>query len=189
MNKAAFLDKDGTINEDVGYLNHPHQVRLLPGSAEAIKMLNDAGFKVIVISNQSGVARGILSEDMMQSIDKTLQKEVLKGGGYIDGIYYCPHHPEHGIYPYKLECDCRKPHNGLIKKASKKHDIDLKRSFMIGDRLSDIETGRQSGIKTILVLTGEGKKAKESKEMSALSPDHVAKDLYSAVKWILERKN
>ena len=187
MNKAVFLDRDGTINEDIGYLNHPSQLKLLPKSAEAIKLLNEAGFKIITISNQSGVARGILTEDMLQTIDKKLQKEVLKGGGYIDGMYYCPHHPEHGVYPYKLECECRKPHNGLIKKASKEYGIDTKISYMVGDKLSDIETGKKSGTKTILVLTGKGKKASESKEIKELEPDHIAKNLYDAVKWILKK--
>jgi len=188
MNKAVFLDKDGTINEDIGYINHPDQIKLLPRSADAIKLFNEAGYKVIIISNQSGIARGMLSEDMLQSIDKKLQKEVLKGGGYIDGIYYCPHHPEHGVYPYKLQCECRKPHNGLIKKASKKHDIDLNDSVMIGDKLSDIEAGKKSGTKTVLVLTGSGKKANESKELEKMKPDYIAENLYNAAKWVLEGK-
>ncbi|MFC1559863.1 D-glycero-beta-D-manno-heptose 1,7-bisphosphate 7-phosphatase [Candidatus Margulisiibacteriota bacterium] len=188
MNKAVFLDRDGTINEDTGYLSHPSELKMIPKSAEAIRHLNEAGFKVFTISNQSGVARGYFSEDMLQSIDKKLQKEVLKGGGYIDGIYYCPHHPEHGVHPYKMQCECRKPHNGLIKKAAKKFDIDLGHSYMIGDKLTDIQTGKKSGMKTALVLTGRGKKESESKGFGGAKPDHVAKDLYTAVKWVLEDK-
>lgn len=117
MNKAVFLDRDGTIVEDVGYMNSPEQIQFIPGSIEAIKILNEAGYKVVVISNQAGVARGLVTEDMLQTIDKTLHKWILNGGAHLDGIYYCPHHPEHGVYPYKQACECRKPHPGLIKKS------------------------------------------------------------------------
>ena len=115
MNKAVFLDRDGTIIEDVGYLNSPDQIQFIPGSIEAIKKLNLAGFKVIVVTNQAGVARGLIAEDMLQTIDKTLAKQILSGGAHLDGIYYCPHHPDHGLYPYKQNCNCRKPNPGMLK--------------------------------------------------------------------------
>ena len=181
MNKAVFLDKDGTINEDTGYISHYHDLKLLPHSAEAIKLLNEAGYKVIVISNQSGVARGYLGEDMLQTLNKTLQKKLLSKGAYLDEIYYCPHHSEHGVYPYKTECDCRKPNIGLIKKAVKKHDLDLSRSFMVGDHSGDIEAGRKAGAKTVLVLSGH-----EKESDLKIKPDHTTKDLLEAVKWILK---
>jgi len=190
MNKAAFLDKDGTINEDVGYLDDPNKLVLLPRAAEAIKRLNEHGFKVIIISNQSGIAKGILTEDILQTIDKKLQKELLKLGAYVDAIYYCPHHPEHGLYPYKKVCQCRKPHPGLVKRAEKEHNIDLKSSYFVGDKLSDIETGKAVGIKTILVLTGKGKETKQEQGFSENKPDYEAPDLFHAVNWIIEdRKN
>jgi D-glycero-D-manno-heptose 1,7-bisphosphate phosphatase len=183
MQPAVFLDRDGTIIEDVGYVSTPAQLRFIPGSIESIRMLNDAGYKVIVITNQSGVARGILSEDMLQTIDKIIRKQILSGGGHIDDIYYCPHHPEHGVYPYRQACECRKPHPGLIKKATAEHALDLSASFLVGDKSSDMETGKHAGIKTILVETGYGSK---EKEVLKEHPDHFAKNLADAVKWILK---
>lgn len=188
MNKAVFLDKDGTINFDVGYLNDPSHLKLIPGSSEAIKMLNKAGFKVVVISNQSGVARGILSEDILQSVDKKLQKELLKEGAFVDAIYYCPHHPEHGVYPYRKACECRKPHNGLVKKAVKNLDIETSRSFFVGDKVSDIETGVNSGTKTVLVLTGKGRESLDREELKKIKPTHIAENLLDAAKWILSNE-
>ncbi len=185
MHKAVFFDKDGTINEDPGYLKHYQDLKLLPHAAAAIKLLNEAGFKVIVASNQSGVARGMLSEDMLQAINKTLQKKILSKGAHIDDIYYCPHHAEHGVYPYRTECDCRKPAPGLIKKAVKKYGIDLAKSFMVGDTLADIETGKKANLKTILVLTGKGKET-EKNLVNDHKPDHTAEDIMGAVKWILK---
>ncbi len=180
MNKAVFLDKDGTIVEDVGYMNSHRQVKLFPGSAAAIKKLNEAGYKVIIISNQAGVARGLVTEDMIQTIDKTINKQLLSGGAHLDATYYCPHHPEHGHYPYKQACECRKPKTGLIDKAQKKFDLDLTSSFMIGDKATDIECGRQAGIKTIMVKTGYG-------EVDKAKPDHVADNLAGAVEWLLQQ--
>jgi D-glycero-D-manno-heptose 1,7-bisphosphate phosphatase len=183
VNKAVFLDRDGTIVEDVGYLNTPLQLQFIPGSIEAIKKLNEAGYKVVVITNQAGVAKGLITEDMLQTIDKTLHKWLLNGDAHLDGLYYCPHHPEHGVYPYKQACECRKPHPGLIRKAEKDLNIDLSQSFMIGDKASDIEAGKRAGTKTIFVLSGRGL---EEQEKLNGNPDHIAKNLLKAVKWILE---
>lgn len=182
MNKAVFLDRDGTIVEDVGYMNSPDQIRFIHGSIEAIKKLNEAGYKVVVITNQAGVARGLITEDMLQTIDKTLHKWILNGGAHLDGIYYCPHHPEHGVYPYKQVCECRKPHPGLIKRAHRDLDIDLSQSFMIGDKATDVEAGRSAGTKTVFVLSGRGK---QEKARLNGKPDHIADNLLAAVKWVL----
>ncbi len=182
MNKAVFMDRDGTIVEDVGYMNSPEQIKFIPGSIEAIKMLNQAGYKVVVITNQAGVARRLITEDMLQTIDKTLHKWILNGGAHLDGIYYCPHHPEHGLYPYRQICECRKPHTGLIKRAHRDLNIDLSQSFMIGDKATDVEAGKRAGTKTILVLTGRGK---NEKEMLKEKPDHIAENLLDAVKRVL----
>jgi D-glycero-D-manno-heptose 1,7-bisphosphate phosphatase len=181
MNKAVFLDRDGTIIEDVGYLSSPEQIKFIPGSIDAIKSLNQSGYKVIVISNQSGVARGHFSEDMLQTVDKVVHRGLLHGGAHVDAHYYCPHHPQHGVYPYKQECDCRKPNTGLVKQAAKKFDIDLKSSFMIGDKATDIELGKRSGVKTAMVRTGYGVKELEK----AKDPDKIAENLAEAVKWVL----
>jgi D-glycero-D-manno-heptose 1,7-bisphosphate phosphatase len=184
MNKAVFLDRDGTIIADVGYLNTPDDIKFIPGSLEAIKMLKEADYKVVVITNQAGVARGLVTEDMLQTIDKVMHKWILNSGTHLDGIYYCPHHPEHGHYPYKQACACRKPHPGLIKKAQRDLDIDLSGSFMVGDKASDVDAGKTAGVKTVFVLSGP-----HSKDTSKNPPDHVAKDLREAVKWILNGKH
>ncbi len=184
MNKAVFLDRDGTIVEDVGYLNNPQQLKFIPGSIEAIKKLNEASYKVVVITNQAGVARGLITEDMLQTIDKTLHKWLLNGGAHLDGIYYCPHHPEHGVHPYKQECECRKPHPGLIKKAEKDLDIDLSQSWMIGDKYSDMLDGKRAGTKTIFVTSGRGQ---EEKKKIKEKPDHIAENLAAAVDWLLKK--
>ena len=182
MNKAVFLDRDGTIVEDVGYMNSPQQIQFISGSIEAIKKLNDAGYKVIIITNQAGVAHGLVTEDMLQSIDKALHKGLLHGGAHLDAIYYCPHHPEHGVYPYKQACECRKPHPGLILKAQKQFDLDLSQSFMIGDKATDIEAGKSAGTKTIMVMTGRGQ---EEKANLKNQPDYFADNLLAAAKSLL----
>ncbi|MDD5382045.1 MAG: D-glycero-beta-D-manno-heptose 1,7-bisphosphate 7-phosphatase [Candidatus Margulisbacteria bacterium] len=182
MNKAVFLDRDGTIVEDVGYLNTPEQIKFIPGSIAAIKKLNEAGYKVVVITNQAGVARGLVTEDMLQTIDKTLHKWILNGGAHLDGLYYCPHHPEHGVYPYKQVCECRKPHPGLIKRAARDLKIDLARSYMVGDKATDIEAGKRAEIKTVFVMSGRGR---EEKQNFKEKPDHITNNLLEAVDWIL----
>ena len=180
-NRAIFLDRDGTIIEDIGYINSPQQIKFIPGAIEAIKTFNEAGFIVVVITNQAGVARGLVTEDMLQTIDKTMHKWLLHGGAHLDGIYYCPHHPEHGVYPYKQQCECRKPHPGLIKKAQKDFNIDLAQSYMIGDKATDIEAGKKAGTKTVFVLSGRGK---EERANLKEPPDHISVDLAAAVDWI-----
>lgn len=186
MNKAVFLDKDGTVIEEANYLSHYKDLKLLPHSAEAIRMLNEAGYKVIVISNQAGVARGYCGEDMLQAIDKTLQKELLNRGAFVNAIYYCPHHPEHGCYPYRQVCTCRKPHTGLVEQAAKEYNIDLKSSYFVGDHANDVKTGHNAGTKAVFVMTGHGKEELEEVNQNH-KPDHVAQDLLEAVKWILKK--
>jgi len=187
QNRAVFLDRDGTINEDYGYLKHHHQVKLIPGAAEAIKKLNAAGFKVIVISNQAGVARGLATEDSVKSVNMTVGKQVLSAGGIIDAFYYCPHHPEHGAHPYKTACDCRKPETGMILKAQMKYNLDLSRSFMVGDKATDIELGKKAGLRSVFVLTGKGVGEKPKLETKKLTPDHLGKDVLEAAEWIISK--
>ncbi|MBU0573656.1 MAG: D-glycero-beta-D-manno-heptose 1,7-bisphosphate 7-phosphatase [Candidatus Margulisbacteria bacterium] len=182
--KAVFLDKDGTISRDVGYLNDPDKLEIFPYSAAAIKMLNNAGYRVFVISNQAGIARGLLTENILQAIDKKMIRTLLGQGAIIDAVYYCPHHPQHGTYPFRKECDCRKPGSGMLKKAVKSYDIDVAASFMVGDKKTDIDAGKDLGVKTILIHTGYGKD-EEKKFAPGNRPDHVADNLFEAVKWIL----
>ena len=176
--KAVFLDRDGTINEEVNYLSRIEQVKILPNSAKAIKLLNDNGFKIIIITNQSGVARGYFSIERLEEINNHLKNELLKENAIIDAIYYCPHHPDD-------LCQCRKPKTGLIERARDEHDVDLSSSFVIGDKILDLETGRKMGCKTILVLTGYGSDEVKEKEKWKFRPDQIVQDLYEAAIWIL----
>lgn len=156
MNKAVFLDRDGTINEEMGYINHVSRFKIFKFVPEAIKILNNAGYLVIVVTNQSGLARGYFDENLINMLHASLLKKVQKESAKIDAIYFCPHHPTEGIQRYRINCDCRKPKPGMIKQAQKEFDISLNKSIMIGDRYKDVEFGKQLGLKTIMVLTGYG---------------------------------
>lgn len=161
MNRAVFLDRDGTINQDVGYPRSFHEVSIFPESLEAVRRLNQAGLLVIILTNQSGVGRGLLTEESLKSIHQQLHAFFLQNGARIDGIYYCPHWIESPDPRYGLACDCRKPGTGLALKAARDFGLDLNRSFMVGDKLEDILCGHRVGAKSVLVLTGAGKKAME----------------------------
>jgi D-glycero-D-manno-heptose 1,7-bisphosphate phosphatase len=184
--KAVFLDRDGTVNEEMGYINHLERFRLLPRTGEAIRLLNEQGIKVVVITNQAGVARGYFSESLVHQVHQKMSDLLNEEGAYLDGIYYCPHHPDAGKAPYRQRCRCRKPQPGMIEQAVRDLDIDCSKSYMVGDRGIDIEFGRKVGTKTVLVLTGYGKGEWEyfGKEWD-VRPDHVARDLRDAVQWIL----
>ncbi|HOQ04782.1 MAG TPA: HAD-IIIA family hydrolase [Anaerohalosphaeraceae bacterium] len=151
QNKAVFLDRDKTLIEDPGYINHPSQVRLLPGVAQALIQLKKMGYLLVVVSNQSGVARGLVTEEALQQIHHQLKKLLADEGAYLDAIYYCPFHPEGVIPKYRCESDLRKPNPGMLLKAAQDLSIDLSRSWMIGDSFRDIEAGIRAGCKTILI--------------------------------------
>lgn len=144
LSRAVFLDRDGTMAPDVNYCSRPEDFNLFPETARAIRRLNKLGFKVIVITNQSGVARGYFDENTLAKIHEKMTRELSKDGAHIDGIYYCPHHPEDN-------CACRKPQPGMILQAAKEHNIDLKKSFMVGDSQADIELGKAVSCKTVLI--------------------------------------
>jgi len=183
MKRAVFLDRDGVITQDPPHYAHRlDQLKLISKSAEAIKLLNKNNFKVIIVSNQSGVARGYYQEKGLMKFNCALKKELKKEDAYIDAIYYCPHHPEAKIERYKINCNCRKPNPGMLKKAAKELNIDMKLSFMIGDKLSDIEAGKRAGCKTIIVKTGYGIEELRNKNINC---DYVADNLYYAAKHIL----
>jgi histidinol-phosphate phosphatase family protein len=169
---AVFLDRDGTINREVHYLSRPEQLELLPGAGEAIRRLNDLDLPVILVTNQSGVARGYLSEETLQCIHELLGKMLAGHGAHLDAIYYCPHLPDSGS-------PCRKPEIGMLEQAAREHGVDLRRSYVVGDMAKDIEMGRRAGARTILVLTGYGQEARKK-----VRPDHVADDLTGAADWI-----
>lgn len=182
------MDRDGTISEEVGYVNHPSRFRLFPYTAEAIKLLNDNDWLAIVVTNQAGVARGYFSEDIIVQIHARIESDLQNSSARLDAIYYCAHHPSVGEPPYRLDCDCRKPRTGLIQRAAGDFDIDLERSWMVGDRYGDIELARNAGLHSAFVLSGYGRGEWEFQRRSwKIEPELVAEDLLEAVKKIVER--
>jgi len=183
--RAVFMDRDGTICEEVGYLDSIERLRLIPRSGAAIKLLNDRGLKAVVVTNQSGVARGFFPESLLPELHAELARQLRQEGGHLDGIYYCPHHPSEGNEPYLRVCDCRKPASGLLLRAAADLGLDLQASYVIGDHYSDVECGQRVGAKGILVLTGHGGEALAQKGNWGTPPDYIAPDLYAAVEWVI----
>jgi D,D-heptose 1,7-bisphosphate phosphatase len=179
---AVFLDRDGTINEDVGYLHDIGQLVLIPGAAQAIRIFNNCGFKVVVVTNQSGVARGYFREEFVGQTHAHLHAVLQSQGAIIDAFYYCPHHPTEGFPPYRKVCSCRKPETGMFTQAARDLHLDLSRSYMVGDKMQDIQAGKKTGVKTVLVGTGYGRFVKEED----LLPEYVAQDLFAAAQWIAD---
>ncbi|TAK55965.1 MAG: HAD-IIIA family hydrolase [Bacteroidetes bacterium] len=184
MRGGIFFDRDGTINEEVSYLSSPEQLRLIPRSAQAIHDARAAGFFVFIISNQAGVARGYLTEEGVEQINSSLLRMLQAEHATIDGIYYCPHHPELGEAPYRLDCDCRKPHIGMMLQAQREFGVDFSRSFVIGDKVSDIATANNAGAKGILVKTGYGREAMNLLSAKNVTPAYIAEDAFDAVQFI-----
>jgi D,D-heptose 1,7-bisphosphate phosphatase len=170
QNKAIFLDRDGVINKEVSHLSDPKNFEFIEGSIEALKILKQKSFLLIVITNQAGIARGIFTEETLMAIHDKMKNILNKNNIQLDDIYYCPHHPE-----FTGSCDCRKPNPGMILKAQSKYNIDLTNSFMVGDTLNDIQTGITAKCKTVLVLTGYG--MEEQKKISTIVPDMIFKNL------------
>ncbi len=186
---AVFLDRDGTINEQMGYINHISRFVLFPFAAKAIRLLNEEEFLTIILSNQSGLARGYFPMDLVDSVHEHMVASLKKEGAFIDGIFICPHYPRGKIPEFSINCECRKPRTGLIEKACKTFDIDRSNSYVIGDRSTDIEMAHGSGINGILVTTGYGLGDLDYVlPFSPFKPAYVAKDLLHAVYWILEKK-
>ena len=178
---GLFLDRDGTINEEVDFVTSAKQLHLIEGSAEAIREANELGLKVIIITNQSGVARGLITEEQLLEIHKEMLDQLDELGAHIDAIYYCPHHPELGVGEYKTECECRKPKGGMLEMAAGEFSLDLKKSFVIGDRMIDVQTGNNAGAYTILVLTGYGKDELGLCRQNGARITYVAGDLKDAM--------
>jgi D-glycero-D-manno-heptose 1,7-bisphosphate phosphatase len=153
---AVFIDRDGTISEEVGYVNHPSRYRVFPYSSAAIKLLNENDWLAILVTNQAGVARGYFTEEVITSVHGVLKNFLEEDGANLDAIYYCAHHPSVGAPPYRKDCDCRKPKPGLVRLAATDFDIDLARSWMVGDRYSDAELAHNAGLKSAFVLSGYG---------------------------------
>ena len=183
---AVFLDRDGVINEQMGYVNHVSRFVLLPGVAAAIGKLNRAGVLVLVATSQSGLARGYFPASLLHEVHELMRQQLAGLGAHLDGIYVCPHHPEAKEALYRQDCDCRKPKPGLVLRAAGELGLDLLKSYMVGDRWTDIRCGAAAGLKTVLVRTGYGR----GEELyigpqETVQPDAVQEDLTAAVDWIL----
>ena len=171
--KAVFLDRDGTIARDVSYCPRPEDFEILPTVPEATRLLNQNGFKVVVITNQSGIARGYFTEEALAQIHKKMENELKQHSARVDAIFYCPHHPDDG-------CQCRKPRTALFHRAASEFGIDFASSFVVGDTWMDMDAGKVLGCKTVLVTTGP-----QEGSNIATAPDYVANSLLEAVQWII----
>lgn len=190
MDKVIFLDRDGTINEEVNYLHKPEDLQILPGVPEAIKRLRDGGFKIVVVTNQAGVARGYYSCRDVDALHEYLNQQLKKSGAWIDRFYYCPHHPVHGIGEYKRACHCRKPETGMFEQAGQEYDVDKEHSYMIGDKLLDVEAGNRYGVHGILVGTGYGRQIHQEQleKQEDVMYDVYQETLMDAARYIMERE-
>ena len=190
VKRAVFIDRDGTISDEVGYVNHVSRYRVFPFAAEAVRALNDAGWLAVLVTNQAGVARGYFKEDLIGQVHGLLAAELERGGARLDAVYYCPHHPSVGEPPYRLDCDCRKPRPGLITRAAVELDLDLARCWMVGDRHSDVELARNAGVRAAFVLSGYGRGELEHQSHDwKHQPDLVAENLLEAVRKIVEESD
>lgn len=186
MNKAVFFDRDGTVTEEVGYLTDLSKLRLIPGAGEAIRKLNGSGFKVVLVTNQSGVARGYFPETLVHEAHARLEEMLRKDGARLDGIYYCPHHPTAGNSHYTTDCDCRKPGTGLLDQATRDLAVDIADSYVVGDKWSDVELAQRAGARAVLVRTGFGPEDPGNVRPDRVKdPDFIAHDIAAAVEWIL----
>jgi D-glycero-D-manno-heptose 1,7-bisphosphate phosphatase len=181
LRPGVFLDRDGTIAEEVGYLNHASRFHMFPFVPAAIRKLNDRGLLVFLVTNQSGVGRGYFPESLVRTVHDLIKEQINAEGAHIDGFYYCPHVSADA-------CACRKPGTGMLKQAAEAHRIDLNRSFVVGDRLADIELGHRAGARKILVRTGYGEgELQWHAPKWTVQPDFIAVDLRDAADWILEQ--
>ncbi len=180
-NRAVFLDRDGTINEEVDYVRRPEQMKVMPGSAQAIRELNRMGFVVVVVTNQAGAAYGYYDEDGLKEIHDELIRQLAGYGARLDGIYYCPHHPDGTVERYRMSCPCRKPGVGMVRRAARELGIDLGNSYLVGDKLTDVGAGKGAGCFTILVETGFGKREIAKGIPPELVPDAIVPDLKAAL--------
>ncbi|MDP8955529.1 MAG: HAD family hydrolase [Actinomycetota bacterium] len=179
---AVFLDKDGTLVENLPYNADPAKMRLSPGAAEGIRLIHQAGLRLFVVSNQSGVARGHFPEEALAGVEARLRELMADAGARLAGFYYCPHHAEGRVAKYSVACDCRKPGPGMVLNAARDHAIDLSKSWLVGDILDDVEAGRRAGCRTILVDNGHETEWKTGDDRT---PDHTAPDLAEAARIIL----
>ena len=186
MKRAVFLDRDGTLIEESGYLDRLERLVFFPFTVDAVRVLNRAGFAVVVVTNQAGIARGIVKESFVGEAHTHIADRLEAGGAKIDGFYYCPHYPTGVVEKYRSVCDCRKPQPGLLRQAAKDLDLDLARSFVVGDRWHDLAAGQAVGARGVLVRTGWGTRDEAAPEQGTV-PGAVVDNLMDAAAWILQQ--
>ncbi len=186
MTRAVFLDRDGTLLEEAGYLDRLDRLVFFPYSIDAVRLLNRAGFAVVVITNQAGIARGIVREAFVGEAHRFIDRRLEAGGARVDAYYYCPHHPDAVIDSLRQHCDCRKPQPGMFRRAAAEHGLDLARSFAIGDRWHDLQAGTAVGATGVLVRTGYGR-TEEAAPKPGVTPAAIADNLIEAAAWVLRQ--
>jgi D-glycero-D-manno-heptose 1,7-bisphosphate phosphatase len=184
MTPAVFLDRDGTLLEEVGYLDRLDRLKLFPYSIDAVRLLNRAGFRVVVVTNQAGVAHGVFDESFLAEAHRFLDEKMAPAGARVDRYYHCPHHPNAGLERYRMRCECRKPGTGMIRQAAADLDLDIPKSFVVGDRWLDIEMANGAGARGILVRTGYGA-TEEARPREGVTADAIVDNLIEATTWIL----
>lgn len=186
MRRAVVLDRDGTLVEETNFLDRLDRLAFFPYSVDAVRLLNRAGFAVVVATNQSGIGRGLFEESLVMEAHRRMTERFASGGAAVEGYYFCPHHPAAAIAAYRLTCDCRKPQPGLLRRAARDLDLDLTRSFVVGDRWHDLQAGQAVGARGVLVRTGYGR-TQEAAPSPAVVPAAIADNLMGAVSWILQQ--
>ncbi|BDY05585.1 D-glycero-beta-D-manno-heptose 1,7-bisphosphate 7-phosphatase [Ferrimonas sp. YFM] len=182
VRKAVFLDRDGVINLDHGYVHKIDEFEFVPGSLEACARLYKAGYQLVVVTNQSGIARGYYTEEQFHTLSQWMSERFAEAGAPLLGVYFCPHHPEKGLPQYIGECQCRKPNPGMLLQAAQEHDLDVASSVMVGDKPGDVEAGRNAGVATCIQVRS-GKPVD-----GASGADWIADDLAGAAQWLLGKK-
>ncbi len=183
MIKAVFLDRDNTIIEDKGYTHKTEDLHFLPKAINGLKILHEAGYLLIIVTNQSGIARGMYTEQQYNEFKENMHAKLLQQGIMIKDEFFCPHHPEKGVGEYKIDCDCRKPKPGMLEKAIQQHNLDRKQSWTIGDKAADIEAGLKAGTRCIGIISRESTK----EELASAGAEYVCNNLEEAAQYILEK--
>lgn len=181
---AVFLDRDGTLSEERGFIDRLELLEIFPWTSDAIRLLNRAGFAAVVVTNQSAIGRGIIDLPFLQSVHDVFDRHLAQSGARIDRYYFCPHHPDAPLPEYRMVCRCRKPAPGMIEQAAADLELDLSRSFMVGDRPIDVASGHAAGVRSILVRSGHSPKGSEA-PAALKEPDAILNNLMEAVGWIL----
>jgi D-glycero-D-manno-heptose 1,7-bisphosphate phosphatase len=184
LRPAVFLDRDGTVNEERGYLDRLEMLALFPWTADAIRLINRAGWCTVVVTNQAAVARGLIDEPFLLGVHREIDRRLVAGDARIDGYYYCPHLADAPVSAYRVDCQCRKPRPGMLQRAARELGLDLSRSVMVGDRWLDVECGRAAGARTVLVRSGHGHR-EAAHPPAGVEADAILNNLMEAVGWAL----